>query len=154
MNKACGCSKSRCPPASSDGARAGAMYRTVRWGKDLEVWLVEGRDFRSPNNMPDGPDKSIWGGEQKEWLKKTLLASDATFKILVSPTPIVGPDRGNKADNHANSRVRSRGQRVPTVGGGEPAEELHDLLRRPALAVPLGRSGHGCAGVLLRTGQR
>ncbi|MGQ9649917.1 MAG: alkaline phosphatase D family protein [Phycisphaerae bacterium] len=85
------------------------LYRTVRWGKHLEVWLVEGRDFRSPNDMPDGPDKSIWGIEQKEWLKKTLLASNATFKILVSPTPIVGPDRDKKADNHANKAFAHEG---------------------------------------------
>lgn len=85
------------------------LYRTVRWGKHLELWLVEGRDFRSPNDMPDGPDKSIWGTEQKEWLKKTVLASDATFKILVSPTPIVGPDRDKKADNHANKAFAHEG---------------------------------------------
>ncbi|MCB1122431.1 MAG: alkaline phosphatase D family protein, partial [Verrucomicrobiae bacterium] len=42
-------------------------YRTVRWGKDLQIWMMEGRDFRSPNTMPDGPDKSIWGEEQKAW---------------------------------------------------------------------------------------
>ena len=41
-------------------------YRTIRWGKDLQIWLVEGRDFRSPNGMPDGPDKTIWGEEQKQ----------------------------------------------------------------------------------------
>jgi len=34
-------------------------YRTFRWGKDLQIWLVEGRDFRSPNDMPDGPGKTI-----------------------------------------------------------------------------------------------
>ncbi len=22
-------------------------YRTIRWGKDLQIWLVEGRDYRS-----------------------------------------------------------------------------------------------------------
>ena len=68
-------------------------YRTVRWGKDLQIWLVEGRDFRSPNNMPDGPDKTIWGEEQKQWFFETVEASDATFRILISPTPLVGPDR-------------------------------------------------------------
>ncbi|MEC7124360.1 MAG: alkaline phosphatase D family protein, partial [Bacteroidota bacterium] len=30
-------------------------YRTFRWGKDLQIWLVEGRDYRSPNTMTDGP---------------------------------------------------------------------------------------------------
>jgi alkaline phosphatase D len=87
-------------------------YRTVRWGKDLQVWMVEGRDFRSPNNMPDGPDKSIWGKEQKAWLKRTVEASDATFRILISPTPIVGPDRGNKNDNHANKGFTHEGDEI------------------------------------------
>jgi alkaline phosphatase D len=78
-------------------------YRTFRWGKDLQIWLIEGRDFRTPNTEPDGPQKSILGAEQKRWLRETLLASDATWRLLISPTPWVGPDRGgNKADNHAD----------------------------------------------------
>ncbi|GMV94185.1 MAG: hypothetical protein AMXMBFR82_39630 [Candidatus Hydrogenedentota bacterium] len=87
-------------------------YRTVRWGKALQVWLVEGRDYRSPNTMPDGPGKTIWGEEQKEWLKTTLLESDADWKVLVSPTPIVGPDRGSKADNHANDAFAHEGNEM------------------------------------------
>jgi len=77
-------------------------YRTFRWGKGVQIWLVEGRDFRSPNKMPDGPEKSIWGEEQKAWLKSTLKNSDADYKIIISPTPIIGPDRQSKIDNHAN----------------------------------------------------
>lgn len=87
-------------------------YRTIRWGKDLQIWLVEGRDFRSPNTMPDGPDKTIWGEEQKQWFFKTVEASDATFKILISPTPLVGPDRVNKGDNHANKRFTHEGKQL------------------------------------------
>jgi alkaline phosphatase/alkaline phosphatase D len=77
-------------------------YRTHRMGRDLQLWFVEGRDYRSPNKMPDGPEKSIWGAEQKAWLLRTLKESDATFKILISPTPMVGPDDGSKKDNHTN----------------------------------------------------
>lgn len=85
-------------------------YRTIRWGKDLQIWLVEGRDYRSPNPMEDGPDKTIWGKEQIEWFKSTVLASDATFKILISPTPIVGPDRSKgKNDNHSNKAFQYEG---------------------------------------------
>ncbi len=86
------------------------LYRTFRWGKGLQIWLVEGRDFRSPNDMPDGPDKTIWGKEQKEWLKSSILESDATFKILVSPTAIVGPDNSEQEDNHANPAFYSEGK--------------------------------------------
>ena len=77
-------------------------YRTVRWGKGLQIWMVENRDFRSPNSMPDGPEKSIWGKEQRKWLMRTLLESDADHRIIVSPNPIIGPDRLMKGDNHAN----------------------------------------------------
>jgi len=84
-------------------------YRTVRWGKDLQIWMVEGRDFRSPNPAPDGPDKTIWGKEQMNWFKASVEASDATFKALISPTPVVGPDRIKKKDNHANSGFAHEG---------------------------------------------
>lgn len=85
------------------------IYRTFRWGKHLQIWLTDGRDFRSPNNAADGPEKTIWGKEQKEWLFKTLKESDATWKVLISPTPLVGPDRGNKGDNHANAAFQHEG---------------------------------------------
>jgi alkaline phosphatase D len=87
-------------------------FRTFRWGRDLQVWLPEGRDFRSPNSMPDGPDKSIWGAAQKKWFKKSVDASDATFRVLVSPTPLVGPDRDTKNDNHSNAGFRHEGDEL------------------------------------------
>ena len=93
-------------------------YRTVRWGQGLQVWMVEGRDFRSPNNMPDGPGKTIWGKEQMAWLKRTVEASDAKFRVLISPTPIVGPDRGKKNDNHANEGFTHEGNLVRSWAGG------------------------------------
>ena len=77
-------------------------YRTHRVSRDLQTWLLEGRIHRSDNAMPDGPDKSIWGKEQKAWLKRTLLASNARFKLLLSPTPMIGPDDVRKTDNHTN----------------------------------------------------
>ncbi|HXI00694.1 MAG TPA: alkaline phosphatase D family protein [Sphingobacteriaceae bacterium] len=83
-------------------------YRTFRWGKDLQVWMVEGREYRSTNKVPEG-DRTIWGEEQKAWFKKTMKRSDATFKLVFSPTPIVGPDRENKSDNHANNAYKIEG---------------------------------------------
>ena len=86
-------------PASD---RTTPTYRTHRVHQHLQLWFVEGRDFRSPNKMPDGPEKSIWGKEQREWLQSTLKSSDAKWKVIITPTPMVGPDRNSKTDNHAN----------------------------------------------------
>jgi len=87
-------------------------YKTVRWGKDLQIWIMEGRNFRSRNTDPDGPEKSIWGKEQKEWLYRTLKESDATFKLLISPGPILGPDRDNKKDNYSNKNFEYEGNEI------------------------------------------
>lgn len=87
-------------------------YRTFRWGRGVQIWLVEVRDFRSANTMKDGPNKTIWGKEQKQWVFDTLRASDAEFKILISPTPIVGPDRANKRDNHSNAAFQTEGDEL------------------------------------------
>lgn len=87
-------------------------WRTRRWGRDLQIWMVEGRDFRSPNPDPDGPNKTIWGKQQFDWLRASVSESKATFRVLISPTPIVGPDRSGKNDNHANSGFTHEGQQV------------------------------------------
>jgi alkaline phosphatase D len=72
----------------------GETYRTVRWGKHLQVWFLETRDFRSPNTMDaEDPKKTMLGGEQIEWLGRTVRDSDATFKMVVCAVPIIGPDR-------------------------------------------------------------
>jgi alkaline phosphatase D len=87
-------------------------YRSVRWGRHLQIWLVEGREYRSPNDQEDGPGKTIWGEEQKRWFLQSFANSDATFRVLISPTPIVGPDRPRKRDNHANSGFEHEGREV------------------------------------------
>jgi alkaline phosphatase/alkaline phosphatase D len=89
-------------------------YRTHRINRLVQIWLTEGRDFRSPHMMEDGPGKSLWGVEQRAWLQRTLLSSDAPFKLLINANPMIGPDDSHKKgpsnpghdelkrDNHSN----------------------------------------------------
>src|SRR5690606_33542397 len=37
---------------------------------------------------------------------------DATFRILITPTPILGPDRSRKNDNHANRGFTHEGDEI------------------------------------------
>jgi alkaline phosphatase D len=87
-------------------------YKTIRWGKDLQIWIMEGRNFRSKNTDPDGPGKTIWGAEQKEWLFRTMKESDASFKLIINPAPILGPDRDNKKDNYSNKIFKYEGDEI------------------------------------------
>lgn len=77
-------------------------FRTHRLNRDVQIWFTENRTYRSPNAMKDGPEKSIWGKAQREWLQKSLSASNAKFKLLLSPNPMIGPDDARKSDNHTN----------------------------------------------------
>jgi alkaline phosphatase/alkaline phosphatase D len=77
-------------------------YRTHRLNKDVQVWMLDDRLYRSPSNSQDVPGKSMLGVKQMSWLKSTLKESDAAFKLLITPTPFIGPDDNSKTDNHTN----------------------------------------------------
>lgn len=89
-------------PLTDPKANDPLTYRSHRISKELELWFLEGRDYRSPNAMKDGPGKSIWGKVQMKWLKESLKSSTAVFKLLIVPSPMVGPDKAAKTDNHTN----------------------------------------------------
>jgi alkaline phosphatase D len=70
---------------------------------------------------------TVLGAPQIAWLEKTLAESDATFRVVVTATPIVGPDRATKDDNLANAGYRQEGDRVRSL-----------LARHPNLVVVTG----------------
>ena len=95
-------------------------YRTHRINGWVQIWLLEGRDYRSPNTQVPGPTKTMWGEPQKAWLKQTLSESDAAFKVIISPTPLVGPD---------DTRVATQGGVfAPLFGGRAPGQD--DTIKR------------------------
>ncbi len=61
------------------------LYRAVRWGKGVELFLLDGRQYRDIQNG------TILGREQKEWLLQELEASSAIFKFIVSSVPFSDP---------------------------------------------------------------
>jgi alkaline phosphatase D len=69
------------------------IYRSFRWGKHLELILLDTRQYRDANFATDDPKtpKSMLGREQLTWLKNTLERSDATWKVIVSSVPMSVP---------------------------------------------------------------
>jgi hypothetical protein len=64
------------------------IYRSIRWGKALEVFILDCRSKRDANSAPSGPGKTMLGAAQKAWLKQALSNSDATFKVIISSVPM------------------------------------------------------------------
>jgi alkaline phosphatase D len=75
------------------------LYRTFTWGKDVQIWILDSRSYRSNNDASDSPKKTLLGAKQKAWLKSGVVTSKATWKIVLTPVPIVGPDEAGKNDN-------------------------------------------------------
>ena len=63
-------------------------YRTVQWGKHVQLSILDTRRYRSPYRAVDGPDKSMLGAEQKRWLRRALRSSRASFKIVLTSVPL------------------------------------------------------------------
>jgi alkaline phosphatase D len=64
------------------------LYYNYRVG-DAEFFLTDDRLCRSPDTMPDGPDKAFLGKVQVEWLLEGLEKSDAHFKIIGVGTQVL-----------------------------------------------------------------
>jgi alkaline phosphatase D len=77
-------------PPSEDPQR---LYRAVRWGKGVEIFFLDNRQYRDANAAPDLPSrpKTMLGREQLRWLRERLSGSDATWKIIVSSVPLSLP---------------------------------------------------------------
>lgn len=69
------------------------LYRSLRWGKHLEVFFLDTRQYRDANAANDSAErpKTMLGREQLVWLKQRLSESDATWKVLASSVPLSIP---------------------------------------------------------------
>lgn len=70
------------------------LYRTVRAGADLELFVLDTRQYRSRNADPDGPAKTMLGERQLQWLLQGLTESTATWKVIVTSVPLSIPKGG------------------------------------------------------------
>lgn len=81
------------------------LYRSIRWGKQAEFFLLDTRKYRDSDAAADGESKTMLGAEQMAWLERSLRASDANWKIIVSSVPIslVSGDAKRGHDSWASS---------------------------------------------------
>lgn len=81
-------------PISSPSEDPHRLYRTVRYGKDVELFILDTRQYRSRNADQDGPAKTMLGVAQLQWLLEGLAHSAATWKVIVSSVPLSIPKGG------------------------------------------------------------
>ncbi|MBW3651519.1 MAG: alkaline phosphatase D family protein [Actinobacteria bacterium] len=64
------------------------IHRSLGWGRSLEVFVLDGRQYADPLEQADQPGKSMLGEEQRQWLIDGVTRSQATWKVLVTSSPL------------------------------------------------------------------
>lgn len=79
-------------PIRSHPDEAERVYRAYRYGPVAEVFVLDQRSYRAANGAnreaTAGPATRMMGAAQVAWLKQSLAASNATWKIIASDMPI------------------------------------------------------------------
>jgi len=70
------------------------LYRSFRWGRTVELFILDTRQYRDRNADRDGPRKTMLGKAQREWLLETLSKSTAVWKVIVTSVPLSIPKGG------------------------------------------------------------
>lgn len=89
------------PPAEEPGR----LYRRFRWGSLVELFILDARQYRSPNSELDGPGKTMLGAAQRRWLIEGVSASTATWKMVVSSVSLSVPTARGTRDGWSNANV-------------------------------------------------
>jgi len=88
-------------PMRIDQQNPERVYRVIRYGPLLDVFMLDMRSYRGDNSKDlqatAGPDTAFMGPEQVNWLKRELKASRAVWKAIAADMPIglVVPDGDN-----------------------------------------------------------
>jgi alkaline phosphatase D len=90
------------------------LYRQLRWGRLVEGFILDTRQYRNANAMPDGPEKTMLGGAQRQWLLAGLRRSDAVWKLVVSSVPLSIPTGRAARDSWANGSSHLTPAGTPT----------------------------------------
>ena len=79
-------------PLRATPQEAARVYRKVAYGPLLDIFFLDMRSYRGPNTdntqAEPGPDTVYLGREQLDWLKRELMASRATWKVIASDMPL------------------------------------------------------------------
>ena len=118
----------------------GPMYRKLSYGPLLDVFVLDMRTYKDPNDGNTYADRhrGLLGRAQREWLIRELRASRATWKVIANDLPIgvVVPD-GSAAQEGVGGDVDLRFRRQLHDRRGRGGAARYSAARRAGGRVRL-----------------
>jgi alkaline phosphatase D len=96
-------------PMRESLAEAGRIYRKVSYGPLIDLFMLDMRSYRGGNVRSlasYGPDAHLLGPTQLAWLKRELMSSKATWKVIAADLPlgVVAEDAIGQGDGPPRGR--------------------------------------------------
>ncbi len=79
------------------------LYRALKLGRDIELFMLDTRRFRSPQSDADDAQKTMLGAQQKAQFTRDYNASTARYRLIASSVPLHGSSQ-DAWGNYANER--------------------------------------------------
>lgn len=110
-------------PVVERASTPGRLYRQLRWGKHLQVFLLDTRQYRDANDAHDSAShpKTMLGREQLTWLDTLVNASQPTWTIVACSVPIAIPTGTDARDGWADNNEEQ--------GFEQELRRVFDILR-------------------------
>jgi alkaline phosphatase D len=140
-------------PIRRDAIEPERIYRSFRWGKALELFILDTRQYRDPKR------RTMLGPVQKEWLLDGITRSTAIFKFIATSVTMDGGG-SDRWDGYPHERMEIlryiNGKKIPgvvfisadmhyaAITRIRKGDGLKDITAGP-LAAPLNRITNGGA---------
>ncbi len=139
-------------PLRRDALQADRLWKTVRWGDSVELFVLDGRGERKPSTRLSA-DPIYLSPTQLDWFKAGLKASPCALKLILNSVPI--SDFGFSAFNADGWRAYQK-QRLEILKFIE-AENIRGVLwlsgdHHFASAGTISASGPGTAAIEVLAG--
>jgi alkaline phosphatase D len=85
-------------PVGRNSQEPDRLYRSFRWGKAMELFLLDARQYR------DWKKGTMLGRQQRQWLFESLASSTAMFKCIATSVPFYAGGR-DRWDGYPRERT-------------------------------------------------
>lgn len=74
-------------PTRQPLSEPGRIYRKISYGPLLDIFMLDMRSYRGPNGLREARGELL-GRKQMAWLKRALVNSRATWKVIAADLPL------------------------------------------------------------------
>lgn len=87
------------------------IFKKINWGQNMDLFILDSHQYRSQGLVLDNEqNKTLLGNTQLEWLKRGLINSNSTWKVILNDVPVSIPHCANNFSGCDNWATDNKSQ--------------------------------------------